>query len=198
MLAMYRISLALALAVVSFAPIASAQQPLSSEEQQARSLFEAGRTAYEAGRFEQALRYFEESYELSHRAGLLFNIASAADRLQQNERALEAYRQYLREVPNAENRELAQSRIDFLEARTGGGDVPTPEETARRDTERDSGRTDSSSGGDVTGEWWFWTLIAVLVVGAGVGITVGVVVSTSGVEQPLEGDVPTFTALLEF
>lgn len=32
-------------------------------------------------------------------------------------------------------------------------------------------------GGDVTGEWWFWTLIGVAVVGAGVGVGVGVVSS---------------------
>ncbi len=32
-------------------------------------------------------------------------------------------------------------------------------------------------GGDVTSEWWFWTLIGVAVVGAGVGVTVGVVSS---------------------
>jgi len=31
-----------------------------------------------------------------------------------------------------------------------------------------------TSGGDVTGEWWFWTLIGVAVVGAGVGVGVGV------------------------
>ncbi len=32
-------------------------------------------------------------------------------------------------------------------------------------------------GGDVTAEWWFWTLIGVVVVGAGVGVGVGVAVS---------------------
>ncbi len=34
-----------------------------------------------------------------------------------------------------------------------------------------------AAGGDVTGEWWFWTLIGVAVVGAGVGVGVGVVSS---------------------
>jgi hypothetical protein len=55
-----------------------------------------------------------------------------------------------------------------------------------------------SGGGDVTSEWWFWTLIAVLVVGAGVGITAGVVVATSGVDQPPPGTVPVVTALGEW
>jgi hypothetical protein len=35
----------------------------------------------------------------------------------------------------------------------------------------------AQGGGDVTGEWWFWTLIGVAVVGAAAGVTVGVVAS---------------------
>lgn len=186
----------LSIFVAAFAgvtPRAAAQDSnLSSEEEQARALFEAGRTAYDAGRFEHALRYFRESYDLSHRPALLFNIGSAADRLQQNEEALEAYRAYLEAVPNATNREFVQSRIDFLQERVGQGGAPSPAGTTTVSTS--SGGRDAGSG-DVTGEWWFWTLIAVLVVGAGVGITAGVIAATSGVEAPLPGDVPVFMAL---
>src|SRR5690349_4495104 len=88
---------------VSFA---HAQQPRPSVDDEARSLFDAGRTAYDAGRFESALRYFEDAYNLSHRAALLFNIASSADRLQRNDRALEAYRAYIAAEPEATNREF--------------------------------------------------------------------------------------------
>jgi tetratricopeptide (TPR) repeat protein len=192
-------------AVVLFTSLAHAQQ--SSEDQQARALFDAGHTAYDAGRFEQALRYFREAYELSHRPALLFNIASAADRLLEIQTAIDAYQAYLDAMPNADNRELAMARIEFLRGRLAaqGGQpartetqVPTPEETARISVGTDAPRSDtprSSGGGDVTGEWWFWTLIAVLVVGAGVGITAGVVVGTSSPEQPLGGDVPITMAL---
>jgi hypothetical protein len=38
-------------------------------------------------------------------------------------------------------------------------------------------RAPQGGGGDVTGEWWFWTLIGVAVVGAAAGVTVGVVAS---------------------
>lgn len=34
--------------------------------------------------------------------------------------------------------------------------------------------------GDVTSEWWFWTLIGVVVVGAGVGVGVGVALGSEG------------------
>ncbi|MBN8610500.1 MAG: hypothetical protein J0L92_07950 [Deltaproteobacteria bacterium] len=44
-------------------------------------------------------------------------------------------------------------------------------------TELEEEETPRGGGGDVTGEWWFWTLIGVVVVGAGVGVGVGVAVS---------------------
>lgn len=56
-----------------------------------------------------------------------------------------------------------------------------------------SGTGDSESaptgGGDVASEAWFWTLIGVLVVGAGVGVTVGVIVGTEGPEDGSLGNV---------
>jgi hypothetical protein len=205
--------LALALPLLLVTASGASAQQVSSSEQMARNIFEAGRAAYEAGRFDQALRYFQEAYDLSQRPALLFNIASAADRLQENQRAIEAYRAYLRAVPNADNRELAESRIAFLEgvlARQGGGgetttseggtNVATSEEAARtvvQPGQRDTG-TRPSGGGDVTGEWWFWTIIAVVAVGAIVGIAAGVAVATGGVDEPPPGDVPPVQALVQF
>ncbi len=169
--------------VLALAPSAHAQD--GSQETQARALFEAGRTAYDSGRFEQALRYFQESYELSGRAALLFNIGSAADRLQDNERALESYRAYLAAMPNADNRELTESRIRFLEARIGPRPPPDPE--VRVETP-DQPVTPPSGGGDVTSEWWFWTLIGVLAAGAIAGAAVAIVLTTSGPEAFIPGD----------
>ncbi|UJR86309.1 hypothetical protein [Sandaracinus amylolyticus] len=52
--------------------------------------------------------------------------------------------------------------------------------------EHDRGEAPS---GDVTGEWWFWTLIGVAVVGAGVGIGVGVAVASEGPSDGSLGNV---------
>jgi hypothetical protein len=77
-------------------------------------------------------------------------------------------------------------------------DAPPPPagepDDARPDPLRDT--TPVASGG-VEQEWWFWTLMAVLVVGAAVGIGAGVAVAT---ETPfLEGDDGfTHHTLLEF
>lgn len=44
----------------------------------------------------------------------------------------------------------------------------------------------ANSGGSVVDEWWFWTILGVVVVGAGVGIGVGVATgSTSTTQDPL-------------
>ncbi len=83
--------------------------------EQARSLFEAGQAAFEAANFEAALRYFRESYEISRRPGLLYNIGLAADRLRHDEEALEAFRGYLRDAGGeAPRRADAEARIAVL------------------------------------------------------------------------------------
>lgn len=43
-------------------------------------------------------------------------------------------------------------------------------------------------GGDITSEWWFWTIIGAGVVAIGVGIIIGVAVSSDGVVQPVLGN----------
>lgn len=86
----------------------------SEDDERARELFEQGAAAYASGHYEAALGFFEESYALSNRATLLFNIGTSADRLRQNEKALENYEAYLAAVPRAENRGEVSSRVAVL------------------------------------------------------------------------------------
>jgi len=46
------------------------------------------------------------------------------------------------------------------------------------------------AGGSILEEWWFWTIVGVVVVGAAVGIGVGVVVGSSGPTQADPGTLP--------
>lgn len=80
----------LVLALVTSQGSAGAQVEPSSDavDQEARGLFEAGRAAFSDGRFDDALRYFRESFELSGRVELLYNIGTAADRLRESARLL--------------------------------------------------------------------------------------------------------------
>jgi tetratricopeptide (TPR) repeat protein len=87
------------------AEAATAAAPTQADEdREARFLFEAGRTAYDAGRYREALAHFQGAYDLSLRPQLLYNVGQAADRLRQDEVALDAFERYLSALPVADNR----------------------------------------------------------------------------------------------
>lgn len=88
----------------------------AAEDQSARRVYLEGRDAFDAGRYEDALRLFEAAYELSPRPEMLYNIGTTADRLRRNERALEAFEQYLEELPDSELRGPVESRARVLRA----------------------------------------------------------------------------------
>lgn len=90
-------------------------QQAGGRDAEARMLFQAGQVAFEEGRFENALEYFRRSYDLSGRAELLYNIGTAADRLRMDRDALEAFRRYVAERPDAPNRAEVEARIGVLE-----------------------------------------------------------------------------------
>lgn len=104
---------------------ATTQEQAQSRDQEARRLFEAGRTAYVEEKYQDALNYFEQAHELSHRPQLLFNIGQASDRLGQRQRAAQSFRAYLTAMPDAGNREEIETRIRELEA----SGTPTDSET---------------------------------------------------------------------
>lgn len=213
-----------------------AQSATESPDTEARNLFEAGRLAFAGGSFERALSYFKQAYDLSHRAPLLYNIGVAADRLRHDQEALDAFEQYLREVPSAANREEVEGRVTAIrsalnarhaeeEARAvelrraeeqqraaeetrraeearrareaeqssqnGAATPPSPRELAEQDIGRSTNAppTDEvdSGGGSVFTKWWFWTVVGVVVVGAGVGTAIALS-GGGGTEAPIAGD----------
>lgn len=111
------LSLVISVLLVGVTMSVSAQEAGATDEiSEARALFIAGRSAFNEGRYETALDYFQRSYSLSGRSVLLFNVAQCLDRLRRDEEALAAFEQYLREVPEAENRTEVESRVEILKA----------------------------------------------------------------------------------
>lgn len=101
----------------------------SERDPEAHGLFLAGQAAYEAGRFDDALRYFQQSYDLSPRPGLLYNIGQAADRARLDAVALDAFRRFLASSPelDAESRRRVEVRVAALEAAIARGEHAAPE-----------------------------------------------------------------------
>jgi tetratricopeptide (TPR) repeat protein len=193
---------------------ARAQAPqLSTDDEVARGLFQAGKASYEAGRYEEALRFFEQSHARSGRPELLFNIGQVADRLRQDEKALQAFRGFLAQRPQAANRAEVESRIAALEraeaARAAApadaagsasssesaepAGIPTPAQTAEQANDADDQAfTRSDEGSGVTGRWWFWTGIGAAVAG---GVVIALLLSADepGRAAPYQGNGTSLT-----
>jgi tetratricopeptide (TPR) repeat protein len=118
---------ALSLALVLLVPLAAEGQRRGAPvDREARNLFEAGQEAYATGSYERALEYFERAYALSPRARLLYNIATTADRMRADARALEAYRAFLAAEPETERRAEVEARIAFIEGLVRPPPEPEP------------------------------------------------------------------------
>lgn len=185
---------------------ASADAPserAEQDDQEARDLFRLGKQAFDEGRFDRALMYFKDAHVLSHRAALLSNIGTALDRLRRDDEALEAYKSYLEQVPDAPNRGFIEERVRVIEgARSKGVPppmaapepaptvvAPTPEQTAQAApasrpqpaavpvVANDDTKPAANDSPGVTSRWWFWAGIGAV---AAAAVIVGVSVSSGG------------------
>ena len=95
-----------------FAVPASAQQ--TTDDAAAREYFKAGRAAFDQSDYESALVYFRHAYRTSGRGALLYNIGVAADRLQREQEALEAFEKYLEETDKPAREAEVRTRIEAL------------------------------------------------------------------------------------
>lgn len=87
-----------------------------SKRAQARSLAQSGVNAYDLGEFEKALTTFQQAYELYPDPDILYNIAQSHRKLGQHEKAIETYKAYLRNKPDAPDRGEVAEQINELTA----------------------------------------------------------------------------------
>jgi hypothetical protein len=102
------------------------QSAMSQKEadKRARELFEKGRVAFADGQYRDAWEHFRDAYKLSKRPALLYNVGQSADRMRMDREALEAFRLYLKKLPEAENRKEVESRVRWLEERLANEGAP--------------------------------------------------------------------------
>jgi tetratricopeptide (TPR) repeat protein len=94
-------------------PAASAAS--SQVSVQAQDRFAEGVAAYEQSRFADAVALFREADRLAPSPLLSLNVARVYERMRDDRSALGAYREYLRRLPEAEDRAEVQGRVDELE-----------------------------------------------------------------------------------
>ncbi len=85
---------------------------------QSGDVFEQGVQAYREGRYEQAIELFERANREKPHPALVYNIGQAHEKLGNVERAIAAFREYLRVSPDARDREEVERRIAALMERS--------------------------------------------------------------------------------
>lgn len=81
------------------------------DKQRARELYQRGQEQFERGQYAAAIEIFREGYALAPRPQFLFNIAQAYRLVGECERAREFYESYLRAMPAASNRAIAEKHL---------------------------------------------------------------------------------------
>lgn len=83
---------------------------------EAKRHFDAGFVAYDLQRYSEALAHFQDAYELKPDPAFLYNIGQCQRLLGQRDAAVRSYLSYLRQVPDAPNREHVRQLVDELRA----------------------------------------------------------------------------------
>lgn len=101
--------------------------PTAAELEKAKKAFLEGKKLHEAGKLEDAIEKYKESYRLSKKPALLYNVALAMEEAGMDDLALMNFRKYLKEAPADDaQRPTAEERVHAIEKKLGvGGTAPT-------------------------------------------------------------------------
>lgn len=90
---------------------ADGKAPEEAALEKARGLAKLGQRLYDTGQFAGALEKYQAAYDLRQEPALLFNIGQCHRMLRDHQRAVIAYRAYLRENPRAANRAAVEELL---------------------------------------------------------------------------------------
>jgi tetratricopeptide (TPR) repeat protein len=162
---MLRLLLALCMvaAAVPAARIAYADDAVS--ERAAKRHYDRGKKLFDLQKFQEALDQFQKAYDAKPIPDFLFNIGQCHRNLGDYKAAIFSFKKFLKLDPEASNREQVETLITDLERKIDESD------TERLKLKRNP-RTPPPETGDrpVYKKAWFWTTIALVGAGAGVGI----------------------------
>lgn len=111
-----------ALAVTLVTPVVCAQQLdpealTEAEREELGRLFSRAKDAYDSENFREAIEALTRAYEIFPEPNILYRIGDAYETLGDLEPAIEYYRRYVAEAPEADDRGLVTRRIEDLERR---------------------------------------------------------------------------------
>ncbi len=172
----WQLGAALACALLLAAATAYAEAEITPEaEAQAKLHFRQGKAEFELGRFAEALAQYEKAYQIAPLPGLLFNIGQCYRNLGKYEKAIFAFRLYLRKRPEAANRDAVLGLLRELRQKIDEQRVPVynPESRPKRDPDLTTNPPPPPPSTPVYKRWWFWSLLVMAAGGAATGIYFG-------------------------
>ena len=87
----------------------------ASDARKAKDLFAAGQKLYKADKYAEAIVKFEAAYTVTPHPVIYFNIARCYEQLGDAPKAIKAYKDYLRLMPSAKDREAVNESVAALE-----------------------------------------------------------------------------------
>lgn len=164
---------------IAFIPTAHADN-----KDKARDLYRDATHHYDFGEYQRALDGFKEAYQNYEDPAFLFNIAQCHRALGHKQEAITFYKSYLRNTPDAPNRDEVQKTVADLQAAIDGeksaakpavATLPSPPSTAVHATATNPPVATTQTDVPKRSRKWIWGVVAgaVVVVGVGVGLGVG-------------------------
>jgi tetratricopeptide (TPR) repeat protein len=172
-----KLGLGILVLIIAASPLAVA----GPREEAAKESTKKGTAAYNLGSYDEAAKNYEEAYRLIQKPELLFNIGQSWRQAGKADKALTAYKSFLRTAPpEADNREQVERRVaelekinsDMKEAQsappTGTMSGPTPPlpepiPMVSKTSEPDQAIVEDSP---FYSRWYFWAGTAAVVAGA--------------------------------
>jgi hypothetical protein len=114
------------LALIAVFCSSSAAKPPPRKAAAAKQHYDAGIALYRAQKYDEAIVEFEAGYALAPESHYLYNLGQACRLALKPDCALEYYRKYLEEEPEAENRAAVEQRIAEVQHQLDARRAPPP------------------------------------------------------------------------
>jgi tetratricopeptide (TPR) repeat protein len=192
------------LALLALALLCAAPRAVRAENKEvARQAYDEGRRRYDLNEFASALEAFKRAYLNYEDPAFLFNIAQCQRQLGKKEDAIRFYRSYLRNKPDAPNRDEIKAIVAKLESDLAAeNERQAAAHTAQREAPPSRSVVTPISAPPATNvltatapppkrqpvykEWWLWTIVGVAAAGAATGVALAVTSQrTEGSLMPL-------------
>jgi tetratricopeptide (TPR) repeat protein len=133
----------------------------------AKRHYNRGQKLFALQKFDAALEQFQKAFDARQSPEFLFNIGQCHRNLGDYEAAIFSFKRYLKLDPDAPNREKVEELIEELEEKQAAGESKKRRLSKDPDEDRPP---PPAAGSPFYKKWWFWTGVAVVGVGGGVGI----------------------------